>query len=254
MKQSVWVQNIADAVENSASAELRDPRRSIDRVQMKCIEANYSTTLNSLQTLAGVPDETKNHTEIYPTPDGKSIQFIYTDKSSWKDHLEGVALIKQILDEDIPVRRGFKPDYTIQEDSILVESPEVEMIQLFDSVRSPLWRLTGVYEKDGRYIHRYQQRPLYDESEDPIEKHANDRIISVSRSVSIPCVDCGGKISFRPDRTSTWTWNWECEDCNKSYSTHELSDLTDPINPVWTRRRIQDEIRQHGLENIQMMK
>jgi predicted RNA-binding Zn-ribbon protein involved in translation (DUF1610 family) len=252
MKQSVWIQNIADAVEESASAELRDPRRSIDRVQMQSIATDYSSTINTLQTLASVSDETKEHTEVFPSPEQESIQFVYTDKSSWKDHLEGIALIKQILDEDIPIKRGFQPDYTIQDNSIIVESPELEMIQIFDSVRSPLWRLTGVYEKNGLYKHRYQQRPLYDESEDPIEKYATNRIISVSRSVSFPCSECDGSISFRPDRNTARKWNWECEDCSKAYSTHELSDLTDPINPVWTRRRIQEEIRQHGLENIQL--
>jgi len=250
MKQPVWTQNIADLIENSVNAELTVPRRSIDNAENSSIEVNYPNTVNTLQTLSRASNKTKNHTEVFVRPDRDTLHFVYTDKSDWNDHIDGVALIKQILDEDIPVRRGFQPDYTIKEDSIIVKSPEFEAIQLFNSVRSPLWTLKGVYEKEGLYIHRYRQRPLYDESADPIEKYATNRIMSVSRSVSIPCSDCGEEVIFRPDRNTSRKWNWECEGCNEIYSTHELSDLTDPINPVWTRRRIREKIRQHGFENI----
>lgn len=247
----MWQNTILDKIEESKGVESTIPRREIERVDGMddFIEVKFEGAVNTLRILHDVEDKLTNHTTIIVRTDRNTVQFRLEKAAERSGNVEGEALIHKILQEDVPVREGFVPNYEIHEGFIMVESPVEKPIELFESMRTRIWNLTGVYEKDGIYNQRFEQFDR-ENNDDVIEKYGKYRLQNILWDVSVPCPDCGEGVRYSPGSPGESEWSWECDECSASWGPSKLCDILDEVDPLWNRQRIIEDFRQVGMNTV----
>lgn len=255
MEVSDWRSEVLDTVQADSQARLETDPSSAHELEFDFVEVTYPNQPNTLQTLARASEDVKAHTRIIVRPARETIQFKHTHKEL-TDGIEATPLIQKILDEDIPVRRQFSPEYSIHENCIIVKSPEVLPVQLFQNTLTRIWRLTGLYEQDGIYHQRFEQEKPHESirpvTEDPIETYGKYRMQQIAWSVSIPCPECEeGSVKYEPSEQHDKFWAWLCDSCVTEYGVKpSLKSLLESLNPLWSREKIRETVRETGFDAV----
>lgn len=251
MDEADWRAEMLRVTRNASNAELETSPSTIQDLEQDFIEVNYPDTVNTLRTLANASDAVHSQTRVVPRPQRETVQFKYCHRKL-AEEIHGKPLMRKILEEDIPNRRKFKPEYSIYDGFVVVSSPEFADVRLFPGEITLFWNLTGVYEEDGVFKHRFEQElPFRDKQsriEDSLDKYRQKRVFQLIRELRVPCQDCAdGNIEFAPSNERERMWSWRCLDCGAEHGhTDSIQDVASEVDPLWSRARIRETFKDIG--------
>lgn len=245
MDSGVWESVIKTAVRDDPNAELYNT--GVD-VFYTSVFVKYSDYVDIYETLSYASTDVSDSTVIEILDEMNRIKFKYISREL-SDSLRGVPLIHRILKEDIPVRRGFVPEYEIQDNSIIVESPEWDRISLF-AMKQDIWQPVGVYEEEGLYYQEFRQFEN-NNNVNPVQELGDNRLEKLFLSVRITCPDCGEiEVGLDID-PEVRLWVWECESClNRFGSMNSIDDLIEDVNPLEDHEWITYQFWRLGVKEV----
>lgn len=245
MDSSVWKSVVKAAVKDDPNTKLQNAETDMFYTS---VFVKYSEYVDTYETLSYASTDVSDSTAIEILDEVNRIKFKHIPREL-SESLRCMPLIHRILKQDIPVQRGFVPEYEIRDKSIVVESPEWDRVSLF-GMKKDIWQPVGVYEEDGLYYQEFRQFENSDD-ENPVQKLGEKRLEKLLLSVSVTCPDCG-EIEVGLDIDAEMRlWVWECNSCRDLFgSIGSIDSLIEGMNPLENREWIEYQFWRLAIKEV----